>query len=774
LSFGLPFFSSLLGFIMSAIAFSRNVCSRFAGSFALSFSVVAATAFAQSSVGLSEGHVSSRTMPAIVTSRGMERTGFQESGDMTPRIDLRTDFVMVYGIGPTTAEKLKHWIEAGYVPQLMTGVAWGDYTDYLDGKVDGRQHWDESQVDAAGKPVMHGERCPYMVPTIAFSKYLEAGIQRAIDAGAVAIHLEEPEFWAFSGFSEAFQREWQIHYNEPWQRPDSSCDAQYRASKLKYYLYRRALDRLCAAMKEYALVKHHRPVRFYVPTHSLLSYTQISMVSPESSLIDTPGVDGYIAQVWTGTARQPNTYQGRLAERTFESAFLEYGVMQELVRGTNRRMWFLHDPVEDDPKHDWNDYQSNYIATLVASLFQPDVCRYEVAPWPRRVMNGKYPQGSPDAKGIGDDYATTLAVAMNQLRDMDQKDVAWEAGTDGVGVFLADSAMFQRAEPAFTAGVVAKPDDPTRATREEVQRLSGFFGMAMPLVKHGIPIRPVQLDNVIRSPGYLDSYKVLLLSYEFMKPMQPTIHQALVEWVSRGGTLIYVGADTDPFHQVREWWNQASTVYAAPSEHLFERLGLGRSPAEGEHSVGKGLVIVERKHPAWFSRSAEGSNRVLQLVKRGTEAAGGKFLERNSLLLRRGPYVIAATLNDSVGNEPLRIGGRMVDLLDPNLPVRDDFVLPPGKQAWLLDLDRVTAPAPAALAAAGRIETWSPATNSLTYQITSPEGVNAVARILLPAAPKNVAVDGQPCTTHEWHEASKTVLIRHPGHPKPVQVHIEW
>ena len=37
----------------------------------------------------------------------------------------------------------------------------------------------------------------------------------------------------------------------------------------------------------------------------------------------------------------------------------------------------------------------------------------------------------------------------------------------------------------------------------------------------------------------------------------------------------------------------------------FERLGLGRSPKEGEYRVGKGLVIVERKHPAWFSRSAE-------------------------------------------------------------------------------------------------------------------------------------------------------------------------
>ena len=80
--------------------------------------------------------------------------------------------------------------------------------------------------------------------------------------------------------------------------------------------------------------------------------------------------------------------------------------MQELVRGSTRRMWFLHDPVEDDPKHDWNDYRTNYIGTLVASLLQPEVSRYEVAPWPSRVFLGKFPDNSPAAQGIPADYAT--------------------------------------------------------------------------------------------------------------------------------------------------------------------------------------------------------------------------------------------------------------------------------------------------------------------------------------------------------------------------------
>ena len=713
-------------------------------------------------------------MPQLVTPRTWERTGFQQVGDVVPAFDLRSDFVMAYGIGDGSLASLKGWAKAGYEVHLMTGVAWGGYQDYLAGQFDGRPHHDEGQVDAAGKPILHDPATPYMVPTVAFSRYLEEQLKKAIDAGVEAIHLEEPEFWAHAGFSAAFQREWQIYYNEPWQRPDSSCDAQYRASKLKYYLYRRTLDRLCSALKEYALVKYQRPVRFYVATHSLLSYAQCPIVSPESSLIDVPAVDGYIAQVWTGTARAPNTYEGRTAERTFESGFLEYGIMQELVRGSTRRMWFLHDPVEDDPKHDWNDYRTNYIGTLVASLLQPEVSRYEVAPWPSRVFLGKFPDNSPAAQGIPADYATTLLVVFNQLRDLEQAEVSWDQGTEGVGVLLADSAMFQRAEPAFTAGVTTDTNDPLRPTREEVHRLSSFFGLAMPLVKHGIPVRPVQLDNALRVPGYLDGYRTLLLSYEYMKPMHPGLHAALADWVRRGGTLIYVGADTDPFHAAHDWWNQGSNAYKAPSEHLFELLGLGRQPVEGEHACGEGRVLVERKHPAFFSRSPEAADRLRSLVRRGVEAAGGKFVEHNYFSLRRGPYLIAATLKDSTSAEPLHLKGRLLDLLDAALPVRSDVVVAPGQQAWLLDLDRVTAPAPALLAAAGRIEQWQPTEHGLSYTLSTPNGVQAVARLLVPAKPKTLTIDDQPTDDFAWDAVSSTVLIRHAGQPQGVAVTLRW
>ncbi|WP_197080962.1 hypothetical protein [Gordoniibacillus kamchatkensis] len=72
----------------------------------------------------------------------------------------------------------------------------------------------------------------------------------------------------------------------------------------------------------------------------MINYTQWRIVSPQALLVHMPACDGFIAQIWTGTSRTRNVYQGVRAERTFETAFLEYGVMQELVRGTGRDMWF--------------------------------------------------------------------------------------------------------------------------------------------------------------------------------------------------------------------------------------------------------------------------------------------------------------------------------------------------------------------------------------------------------------------------------------------------
>ncbi len=342
-----------------------------------------------------------------------QRLTFQTHAGWSPRINLDADAVMAYGIDQSLPQRIQTWREHGYQIQVMTGVAWGQYQDYLNGQFDGRKHWDEAQTASDGTKILHGgnQEIPYISPGENYGRYLTVGVKRALDAGANAIYLEEPEFWARGGWSPSFQHEWQAHYGEPWKAPDSSVDAQYRASKLKYFLYRRALGQVFGFVKQYA---HDagRNIPCYVPTHSLINYADWRIVSPESSLLEV-GVDGYIAQVWTGTARTPNVYEGRQKERTFETAFLEYGAMQNLVRASGRRVWYLNDPIEDNPNHSWDDYRSNWESTLTASLLQPEVWRYEIMPWPERIFNGKYPVRSvPENRSVAEQEQTPTGTGL--------------------------------------------------------------------------------------------------------------------------------------------------------------------------------------------------------------------------------------------------------------------------------------------------------------------------------------------------------------------------
>ncbi|TFE27526.1 hypothetical protein [Cohnella luojiensis] len=722
------------------------------------------------------------------TKAGPEWTGFQESRPYGPKYDLRTDFVMVYGISNDLPERIEGWKLANYTIHLMTGVSWGQYQDYLYGRFDGRDHWDEAQTDRYGKHLLHGKDVPYMVPTISFTEYLASHIKRAIDCGVEAIHMEEPEFWAASGYSEAFKREWLNYYGEDWIPPHSSPDAQYRASKLKAAMYYRALDRICSQMKEYSLATYGRTVRFYVPTHSLINYTQWRIISPEALLVSMPACDGFIAQIWTGTSRTPNVYKGVRRERTFETAYLEYGIMQELTRGTGREMWFLHDPIEDNPRYSWSDYRKNYRSTVVASLLHPGVNQYEVCPWPRRVFEGTYPTEDGQGKeSIPGDYATVLLTVMNVLRDMHNHEEHSGDGayTTGIGLCLANSAMYQRGDviadgddesAVFKYDGTLAPDSLT-AEQQELLDWSAFYGLAMPLVKSGIPLRPVQFDNILTFPGYLEVYRVLMLSYEFMKPEHPGIHQAIGQWVREGGVLLYVGDGSDPFHSVREWWNSGRGAYDRPEEHLFESMGLGRNPKEGEHPVGRGAVIFHRVNPSVLSHSDSGAKRVRDSVRRALVIRGeaGDYKESGLMQMRRGPYLITHVLDETESVQDAVLQGLFLDLFEADLPVRRTVKLKPGEDSLLYDLtwEEKGADVPAILVSSSRIRDERLEESRFSFVSESPSDMKVSTRIRVAREPLSVAA-GDATAEFHYDTESETVLIQYPGVPDGINVTLAW
>ena len=670
-----------------------------------------------------------------LTVLGQEKTTFQTSGPWKPVTDIRSDLVMVYGANDspqmTFRERVDSWRKRGYTTHFMTGIAWGGYQDYFTGKWDGKWHLDEGQKTMQGDTIWHGNLIPYIIPTKNYLTYFkERHIKPVIDAGIDAIFLEEPEFWARGGYSEAFKREWQDYYGFPWRPQHESAENTYLSNKLKYYLYYRALDEAFAYAKEYGREKGLN-VRCYVPTHSLINYSQWHIVSPEASLASMKNCDGYIAQVWTGTSRVPNYFNGKAKERVFETAFLEYGCMESMTRPTGRKMFFLTDPIEDGVK-DWEDYKRNYQATFTAQLLYPQIADYEVMPWPDRIYERLYKvsANSEEKALIPRFYSTQMQVMINTLNDMplSQNRVS---GSQGISVLMANSLMFQ-CSPQPVEGY----DDP---------QLSNFFGEALPLLKRGIPVSITHLENV----GYSDTWKdvrVLLMSYSNMKPLSPEAHTHLAKWVKNGGFIVYSGKDDDPYQGVQEWWNQGGMHYAAPSEHLFSLMGIPEKAKEGTYKYGKGKVFVLRHDPKEYVLEEGGDKMFVATVAK----AYGRLQQKNSFFLERGPYTLAAVLDEGVVSDgPLVLKGDYINLFSPELTYHSEFVVQPGTQAYLFDLSKLDKKRPQVIASASRQYDEKETTDGFSFISKSPLNTTNIICLYLPKDYQSAQVsctnaEGQP------------------------------
>ena len=687
------------------------------------------------------------------------KTTFQTSGQWKPLTDIRADAVMVYSTSSrpklSFRERVETWRKKGYIAHFMTGIAWGNYADYFSGKWDGKPHMDEGQKDVHGDTIIHNPGVPYIVPSLNYLKYFkETQIKPVIDAGISDIFLEEPEFWANAGYSESFKREWKEYYGFEWRPQHLSAENTYLSNKLKYHLYYRALDEVFTFAKEYGRQKGME-VRCYVPTHSLVNYSMWNIVSPEASLASMENCDGYIAQVWTGTSRVPNYFNGMRKERVFETAFLEYGSMESMTRPTGRKMFFLTDPIEDRAV-DWEDYKRNYEATFTAQLLYPQIADYEVMPWPDRIYEGLYrvSADSEEKARIPRFYSTQMQVMVNALNWMPLSKNKLN-GSQGLSVLMANSLMFQR-----SLETVEEYEDP---------QLSNFFGLAFPLLKRGVPVSITHIENTSYADTWKD-VKVLLMTYSNMKPLNPKAHQDLADWVKQGGTIIYCGRDNDPYQRVLEWWNQNGNSYTAPSQHLFGLMGMPEQASEGVYKYGKGKVFVVRQDPKEFAMQEKGDESLLKVI----EQAYGKLEMKNHFYLERGSYVLASVLDEgTISDQPLVLKGSYIDLFDPTLPTLKQKEIQPGQQAFLFDINAVKDKKnPQVLAAASRQYDEARTGNSYSFIAKSPAETNNVMRILLPHEPKQVKVSVP--NQSQWDKDTHTLLLQFENLPEGVKVEINW
>ncbi|MBQ8161460.1 MAG: hypothetical protein IJ083_12060 [Clostridia bacterium] len=726
--------------------------------------------------------------------RSEERTGFQEAAPFEAAIDLQSDFVMVYGIGEDTLRRAEAYRAHGYITHQMLGLCWGEYGRFVSGAFDGKDHMEDAQLERGGQRRMHGGNVPYLVPTRAFADYLKEELRRAMDGGMTRFFLEEPEFWDEAGYAPAFRAAYEETYDAPFRGQHVNCNEHVLCAQLKAKMFLDFIRDISDFIYTYGRDVLGRETKVAVCTHSVLNYSQWKIVSPESRLLSLPHVDEIVGQVWTGTARVGNVYEGRFQSRTFECAYLEFSALSQFQAPGGKTVYFLNDPIEDAQGYDWADYEENYRKTAVASLLFPEVTHFEICPWPHRVFTGSYPRvqpnlaaydetgyETPQSRTIPEGYRTFLGGMFQLFGNMAHDTYHMEGDAPKTGILLSDTCLYARTypdtvevDPAWLErlyGTINRDGgEASRPYFRDMQKGSpewnsfvtsvafpGFYGLAMPLVKAGLPVRVLQMDEVLRNAEHLRDMDVLIVSFEFQKPLSMEHLRTLASWARDGGLLILSGDGSDPFHG-SGWWRDEG--HRTALDAMKALLGLEHETS-GLHDCAKGHVLLLPEHPALYCLEglSEGYRRA---VAGAMEATGLAWEQKNHFLLRRGPYLICHVMEESISSEPLVLRGLFLDQMADGFPVIREKAVAPGEGAVLLDLDAVRK-APCILCTCARILSMEEEKGGLHLVSVSPLHMLTQIRLYLASIAEQVeatAENGQPLQVQwEMDAESHTLLL---------------
>ena len=304
--------------------------------------------------------------------------------------------------------------------------------------------------------------------------------------------------------------------------------------------------------------------------------------------------------------------------------------------------------------------------------------------------------------------------------------------------------------------------------------------MALPLLMRGMPDEPVQIESTYgkSTRGFLKPYKILLLSYDGQKPPSPVFHTTLAAWVRAGGALIVLDDDKDPYNHAKDWWNSDGNHFDTPRDHLFQTLGLAPD-AKGLHAVGKGYVLYEAQSPAALTYLPSGAKVVAEMLQTAADAIHLPLSETNALVLRRGPYVVAAGLDEKYGNatqateHPVLIRGDLINLFDAWLAESSKLTIKPGTRALLLDVNYFkSSSAPRILAASAKITEEHASADRFSLKVEGIDQTQAVVRILTVKTVREIRLDGNVLDAAQYQQHGRTLQLRFTNTAAPEVIQI--
>jgi len=680
------------------------------------------------------------------------KTIFQTDVFYNPKIAVDVDAVIVHRHihdSITLADAMKSWQDKYSCVGKMFFANSDGGNIYSAGKWDGIPHLDDIEVDAATNKLTGGR--PYIVPTKGWTTYLEEMTIHSLEVDATAILPEEPLGHTYTGYSKSFKKSWEEYYKFPWMAENSSLLGRYLTGQLKSEQFLRLEEDLLKTVQQYNK-KNNNNTAFVIPIHSLYGNIGASLSAPLGTTVGKKGIDGYIGQIWTGPVKWSLDSYFSDDKSFFCSAYALYDYFTQLTVGTDKKLWLLVDPVEDNPHHKWEKFTEWYKHCVVAMLLMSGIDSYEVMPWPDRIFLPGYEMGGGSP---GPEDFRVRVLAITQVLQEIQKGGEWlnnnsAKPTEGIAVAVADSAMYER---------------------QEFPGLQGLYGLLMPLISRGIPVSSFVMERV-QDKEYADLYKIIILSYENFKPVKPEMNVALAEWVKRGGTLMILGAEDDELDKADYfWWHKLG--YNSPTEHLFSQLRKSKKAKE-YWKCGKGDVIVNPISPREFANSEIAEKIYLPYLKWAVKKSkiSGTLKTPGNFCMKRGDYIIAHSEKKKIS-----LKGKFIDVFEINFPVIDEINLKPGESGLYKDISEIleNGKVPAVLQATHRLISQEYKNGVLIFKVKGPAETPAVVRLFLAGikTPKITAINSKGKKINvEIKKDKETYLLKFPNSPDGVTVKV--
>jgi len=675
---------------------------------------------------------------------GYLQTSFQTSIGWMEELNIPADVAIVYS---HEADRLDSWREAGYETWMMTGASWLSKNAPIVTENPGIV-----QFSRTGAPFEMIAGRAWVIPTEPWIEHIKGISTKAIKNGARAILPEEPEFFASNGYGQAFKQAWRDYYGETWTPPHDSVEGQWKSNQLKSHLFTEFYRQV------FSHVKQIDPgVKCIIPVHSNLNYADWRIVAPHYSFSSIPDTDGFIAQVWTGTAKHAHMVGGQPVSDTFAYAFLEYGYFSGLAQNADLDIWFLTDPVEDAKGASWDDLRSWYEDTLTAALMYPGVNRYECTPWPNRVFRSDGLYGNAP---IPQEYAAELFTIWSAQDRLPRDDIYPEGVTTEIGVLTSDTLMWQRDHGQ--------------------ERFMGFVAPMIEAVRKGIYLRLLPAERLTEENFPPEDIEMLLAGFDAWKPAHKAEVDALADWVLNGGTLLYLGGGDDYDEMPGAWWREGD--HENPALAMIDRLGLdagkskvfrpgkaadfnytistglrrlslspamraaagdiehvmaplpltaltidgaevlmayGKAPVVWGIECGRGYLLFAGVPGEFVSLREEGPKLFMELLRYAMGKGKSSIpVEPDAFVLRRGPFVVARGMS---ADRTLK--GAFIDIFRPESDIIFDPVISPGENAFMLDVNDPTAEItsmPGILHSSGRIRNFSSGDGAVEFDICGP------------------------------------------------------